>query len=247
MTTGLTSRSMVANLFNSGPTAQLTPLFTGWAAGLYALPAELEQSLDRLCQLQDLWAASPSANVGQVTGEWARGWVAAADAGAPAPTLDDLTEACSRVMQAEPIFEALRQAQTLLTMDCTDKVAALRDVVFDAHVRPPLAVLYGQVQQVAEVLGLHRSAEDLLTGTDEQRAAWLKLPAFAATYRKLRAAVLALDYGLGRWQLTYHLSAHMPELKNDVGVLNMGVPSPLSDDDGAVTVAHKDDDESVWV
>jgi len=249
MTTTLTSRAAIANLFGSGLTAQLTPLFRGWAQGLYALPPEMEQGLGRLGQLQDLWNASPSANVGQVTSEWARGWVAASEPGAPAPTLDELTQACSRVMQAEHTFEALRQAQTLLVMDVVDKVGAYRDVIFDDHVRPPLASLYEQVQQVAEVLGPHRSAEDLLTGTDEQRAAWLKLPAFAATYHKLRATVLSLDYGLGRWQLTYHLSAHMPELKNDVGVLNMGVPSPLSDGDGdgAVVVAHEDDDESVWV
>ncbi len=244
--TTLTSRAAIAALFGSGLTAQLTPLFRGWAEGLYALPPEMEAGLDRLGQLQDLWAASPSANVGQVTGEWARGWVAASEPGAPAPTLDELTQACSGVMQAEHTFEALRQAQTLLVMDVGDKVAAHRDVIFDDHVRPPLASLYEQVQQVAEVLGPHRSAEDLLTGTDEQRAAWLTLPAFAATYHRLRGAVVSLDYGLGRWQLTYNLSSHMPELKDDVGVLNMGVPSLLSD--GAVTVAQgQDDDESVWV
>lgn len=245
-TTTLTSRAAIASLFAGGLTARLAPLFGGWAQGLYALPPEMEQGLDRLGQLQDLFNASPSANVGQVTSEWARGWVAASEPGAPAPTLDELTQACSGVMQAEHTFEALRQAQNLLVMDVVDKVAAHRDVIFDDHVRPPLASLYEQVQQVAEVLGPHRSAEDLLTGTDEQRAAWLTLPAFAATYRRLRGAVVSLDYGLGRWQLTYNLSSHMPELKDDVGVLNMGVPSLLSD--GAVTVAQgQDDDESVWV
>jgi len=229
MTQVKTPRTVFVALLMGGHTAGMGDLFRHWADGLYTLPTQLERALDRLGEVQDMFTAAAPIPVGQATADWAHRLVEAAWADTPAPTLDDLAQATAKAMRGEPILEGLRQAQSLLVMQIAEQARRHHDVIFDEHVRPPLVELYDQVMEVAAALGPMRSAEDLLVGTDEQRAAWLRLPPLANKYRSLRSAVIALD-GAG-WQQSGYLHTDMPDMKNHVAVLGMVVPSPIADGD----------------
>ncbi len=233
MTQVKTPRTVFVALLAGGQAARMGDLFQHWADGLYTLPPQLERALDRLGEVQDMFTAAAPVPVGQATSDWAHRLVEAAWADTPAPTLDDLAQASAKAMQGEPIIEGLRQAQSLLVMQIAEQARVHHDVIFDHHVRPPLVELYDHVMQVSAVLGPMRSAEDLLVGTDAQRAAWLQLPPLANKYRRLRSAVIALD-GAG-WQQSGYLHTGMPDMKNDVDVLSMVVPSPIDDDADAGT------------
>lgn len=224
-----TPRTVFVALLTGGHTARMGDLFVHWADGLYTLPPQLERALDRLGEVQDMFTAAAPIPLGQATSDWAHRLAEAAWADTPAPALDDLAQASAKAMYGEPVIEGLRQAQSLLVMAIAEQARRHHDVIFDHHVRPPLVELYDQVMQVSAVLGPMRSAEDLLVGTDAQRAAWLQLPPLANKYRRFRSAVIALD-GAG-WQQSGYLHTDMPDIKNDVSVLNMVVPSPIADDD----------------
>lgn len=200
----------------------------GWQAGLFPIPAALEDGLTRLREVHGLLFTIPAVTVQDTKRAWVEKAVQSAVDGDPLPTLDQLDADCATAARAERDREVLFQAIQAVALRVGQTIDANPASVLDGYVLPALVALLDEVGQARDDLGSPRTAEQALRGDETQRAAWVRLPDLSRRYDRLRDAALCLDLQCGGLS-QYGLSHDLPDLSADVAILDVTVPTMTSD------------------
>ena len=170
----------------------LAGVFAAADRGLYALPESVVQLRRAVRRLQDAHRGG-GVPADQVMRRLADDACAAALDDGPLPSaaaaltaLDDERAAAALYASVTVALERLqdRLNMTTRTMQTEPLYESLND---------KLRALLAEVAEAARTLDDVDDVEDLIGGSDEQRRAWLALPALASRYAVLREAQRALD------------------------------------------------------
>lgn len=222
MTSALSAVRMSSHL------ARYSGLLSGWEAQMYSLPADLEAAFGRLCEVHALLPTIPALTVQETKTAWMADVVQSALSDQPMPSLDKLAEDTATATRAERDREVLFACVQSLGLHISQALTRRSHTLFDECVLPAFVVLMAEVNQVRDDLGAPRTAEQALRGDETQRAAWVRLPDLSRRYDRLRDAALCLDqhsYGMSEFGREHDL----PDLTNDVDLLDVALPTPSHD------------------
>lgn len=213
--------------------ARFSPLIDGWCRSLYDLPKAVESGLYGLSDLSAQIAQVATITADDIDRQWNTAAVAAALAGQPLPDVADLADKRAEAERSARDRTILGSAMTGVATAVAELVVRHAEAVYDGHLHPALSELFSEVSEISETLGQLRTAEAVLRGTDEQRAAWVRLPSLARRYDMLRRAAGCIDTVNGYSSLG--LSKQLPATATDASLLDIAMPSKI--DDGSVIVA----------